>query len=157
MTTIQFYHLRSTSRERAVPKLMEKALESGARVLMMAGQQATLKTLSEAMWTNDANAFIPHGFAREPHANEQPIILTLADENPNQASILCLLDGAAPADFSAYQKILDVFDGNNEADVAAARLRWSHYKEQGHALQYVKQQPGGGWKVEMSVEAKANG
>ena len=153
MTTIQFYHLRSTSRERAVPKLMEKALESGARVVLLAMHQATLKTLSDAMWTNDPNAFIPHGFAREANAEQQPIVLTLTQENPNQASILCLLDGAAPDDFSAYQKILDVFDGNNEDEVAAARLRWSRYKEQGHALQYVKQQPGGGWKIEMSVEA----
>jgi DNA polymerase-3 subunit chi len=153
MTTIQFYHLRSTSRERAVPKLMEKALESGAKVLVLAAHQATLKTISDAMWINDPNAFIPHGFAREGNADQQPILLTLVDENPNQASILCLLDGAAPADFSAYQKILDVFDGNNDEEVAAARIRWSRLKEQGHALQYVKQQPGGGWKIEMSVEA----
>jgi DNA polymerase IIIc chi subunit len=52
-----------------------------------------------------------------------------------------------------YSKLLDVFDGNAEADVAAARTRWAHYKTAGFALQYIKQQPNGGWKVEMTSEA----
>lgn len=148
MTTIQFYHLRSTSWERAVPKLMEKALAGGSRVLVMANQEASLKALSEALWVNDPNSFLPHGTTREPHADQQPIILTLADENPNRADILCVLDGASPASLPEYAKVLDVFDGSDETAVAAARERWTRYKEQGHILQYVKQQQGGGWKIE---------
>jgi DNA polymerase IIIc chi subunit len=51
--------------------------------------------------------------------------------------------------------VLDVFDGSNEDEVASARKRWAAYKAQGLALQYVKQQQGGGWKVEMTSEAAA--
>lgn len=148
MATIQFYHLLSTTRERAVPKLMEKALASKSRVVVMAEREATLKALSEALWVNDPASFLPHGTAREPHAAEQPIILTLADENPNNADILCVLDGVSPASLPGYAKVLDVFDGSDEAAVKEARARWTRYKEAGHKLQYVKQQPGGGWKVE---------
>ncbi len=148
MTIVQFYHLRSTSRERAVPKLMEKALGSGGRVVMMAASDAALRSMSEALWTNDPNSFLPHGSAREANAEQQPILLTLADENPNNADILCVLDGVSPASLAQYSKVLDVFDGGDEAAVAAARQRWARYKEAGHKLQYVQQQPGGGWKVE---------
>lgn len=148
MTTIQFYHLRSTSRERAVPKLMEKALAGGSRVVVMANQESSLKALSEALWVNDPESFLPHGTSREPHADQQPIILTLADENPNNADILCVLDGASPASLPNYAKVLDVFDGGDETAVVEARARWTRYKEAGHKLQYVKQQQGGGWKVE---------
>ncbi len=155
MTIIQFYHLRSTTRERAVPKLMEKALDSGANVVLRAAREATLKSISDALWTNDANAFIPHGRANETDAEFHPIILTLVEENPNQAEILCVLDGVIPAALTGYKKLLDIFDGNDEQEVVAARKRWSHYKAQGLALQYVQQQPGGGWKVEMTVEAAA--
>ena len=73
----------------------------------------------------------------------------------NQADILCVLDGSQPASVAQYNKVLDVFDGSNESDVAAARKRWTSYKAQGFALQYVKQQPGGGWKVEMTSDAAA--
>lgn len=152
MTTIQFYHLLSTTRERAVPKLMEKALHAGSRVVMLAAVPTSLKTMSDALWTNDPASFIPHGLAKEAHAEEQPIVLTTTEENPNHADILCVLDGLSPASFSDYKKVLDVFDGSDETQVEAARTRWSAYKTQGHALQYVKQQPGGSWKIEMSVE-----
>jgi DNA polymerase-3 subunit chi len=155
MTTISFYHLLSTSRERAVPKLMEKALASGAKVVILSSTEAQLKTMSDALWSNDAASFLPHGGARDGHAQEQPIYLTLADENPNGAEILCILDGSTPASLTTYTKVLDVFDGSNEEEVAAARTRWAAYKAQGLALQYVKQQPGGSWKIEMTSAAAA--
>lgn len=155
MTTIQFYHLLSTSRARAVPKLMEKVLASGAKAVMLVNSDGMLKTMSDALWANDPASFLPHGTARDGHAAEQPIYLTLADENPNGAEILCVLDGSLPQSVASYSKLLDVFDGNDEAETAAARTRWAHYKSAGFQLQYIKQQPGGGWKVEMTSGAAA--
>lgn len=155
MTTIQFYHLLSTSRTRAVPKLMEKALASGAKVVMLAGGDAALKEMSAALWRNDPSGFLPHGTRRDGYASEQPIYLTISDENPNGADVLCVLDGSLPESAASYGKLLDVFDGADEAEVSAARTRWTHYKAQGFALQYVKQQKGGGWKVQMTSEAVA--
>jgi DNA polymerase-3 subunit chi len=152
MTTIQFYHLRSTTRERAVPKLMEKALQSGSKVVMIAASDATLSSMSDALWTTDPNSFLPHGTSRDKQAAEHPIVLTLADENPNSAEILCVLDGVSPASLANYAKVLDVFDGSNDDEVQRARARWTQYKEAGHKLQYVKQQQGGGW----AIEAEAN-
>jgi DNA polymerase III subunit chi len=151
-TVIQFYHLLSTSPERAVPKLMEKVLSSGSRAVMIANSDSMLKTMSDALWSNNPSGFLPHGSARDGHASEQPIYLSLVDENPNGADILCILDGSSPASIPTYSKVLDVFDGVNDDAVAAARTRWAHYKAQGFALQYVKQQPSGSWKVEMISE-----
>lgn len=152
-TTVQFYHLLSTSRERAVPKLMEKALSTGSKVLMLCGSDATLKTMSDALWTSNPSGFLPHGSAKEANAEQQPILLALEDSALNHADILCILDGSTPASLPDYAKVLDVFDGSDEAAVAHARQRWSAYKEKGYALQYVKQQPGGGWKIEQEVKA----
>lgn len=145
--TIQFYHLLSTSPERAVPKLMEKALGSGSRVVMRFGNDAQMKTMSDALWGANPAGFLPHGGARDGYADQQPIYLTLADENPNNADILCILDGSTPS-VETYAKVLDVFDGGNDEAVVAARSRWAAYKAAGHKLQYIKQQPGGGWKIE---------
>ena len=154
-TIIQFYHLLSTSPERAVPKLMEKVLSSGSRAVMIASSDSMLKTMSDALWSTNPSGFLPHGSARDGHASEQPIYLSLVDENPNGADILCVLDGSLPTSASSYSKLLDVFDGADDVAVAAARTRWAHYKAQGFALQYVKQQPSGSWKVEMTEEAAA--
>lgn len=154
-TTIQFYHLLSTSRERAVPMLMEKALASGARVVMLFDSDSALKSMSDALWNFNPTGFLPHGPATGEHAADQPIALALTDVNPNGATILCVLDGSSPASLGSYSKVLDVFDGTDETATASARQRWSAYKEQGYSLQYVKQQPGGGWKIENEVKAAA--
>lgn len=148
MTTIQFYHLLSTSRERAVPKLMEKALGSGARVVMLLPEAGALKQMSDALWTANDNGFLPHGTAEDAQAADHPIVLALNETNPNGAGILCVLNGSKVESAGTYEKVLDVFDGADEAAVSAARERWAHYKTQGFTLQYVKQQPGGGWKIE---------
>ena len=152
-TTIQFYHLLSTSRERAVPKLMEKALKAGNRAVMILDSDAALEAMSDAMWSNDPAGFLPHGGPRDGHEAEQPIYLSLTDSNPNGADICCVLDGSLPASVESFSKLLDVFDGTNDDAVAAARQRWAHYKAKGYALQYIKQQPGGGWKMEMESAA----
>lgn len=131
-----------------MPKLMEKALSTGSRVVIIANSDASLKTLSDALWVNDPASFLPHGNARDAQAAEHPIVLTLADVNPNQADILCVLDGVSPESLPNYAKVLDVFDGSIEEEVTAARQRWARYKQAGHKLQYVQQQPGGGWKIE---------
>ena len=47
-------------------------------------------------------------------ASEQPILLTVNDDNPNRASVRFLLDGAAvPADAAAYERIVLLFDGED--------------------------------------------
>lgn len=152
-TTVQFYHLLSTSRERAVPKLMQKALAGGSRVVILLENDHALKAMSDALWANDPASFLPHGGPRDGHADQQPVYLTLAEANPNGADILCVLDGSSPASLSSFTKVLDVFDGTNDAAVTAARARWTQYKTQGYALQYIRQQPGGSWKMEAESPA----
>ena len=80
--TIQFYHLLSTSRERAVPSLMQKVLASGSKAVMILDSDAALKTMSDALWSSDPASFIPHGGARDGNEAEQPIYLSLTDSNP---------------------------------------------------------------------------
>lgn len=147
-TTIQFYHLLSTSPERALPKLMEKALSTGSRVVVLQGDQTKLKSLSDALWLSNPNGFLPHGGPKDKHAAENPIILTAEAVNPNGAEILCILDGSTIEGLDEFSKVLDIFDGADPRAVDAARKRWSTYKDAGYTLQYNKQQPGGGWKSE---------
>ena len=50
------------------------------------------------------------------------MLLTVNDGNPNAASVRFLIDGApVPADAQTYQRIVLVFNGDDEDAVAAAR------------------------------------
>ena len=145
MTEIRFYHLQRTSLEKALPQLLEKVLERGQRAVVMAGSPERVEALNGHLWTYDDRAFLPHGSARDGFAPDQPVWLTDADECPNQAQVLFLTDGAESARLSDFALVVEMFDGNDDAAVTAARGRWTRYKGEGHALTYWRQDDNGRW------------
>ncbi len=146
MTEIGFYHLQRTPLEKALPRLLAKALDAGMRALVVAGSDERVKALDAALWTFDQGSFLPHGTADDGNADQQPVFLTTAEENPNGATLLVCADGVEPAFVDSFQRCLDLFDGTDEAAVEAARERWRRLKEAGHALTYWQQTPQGGWE-----------
>ncbi len=142
MAEIGFYHLRTMPLERALPRILERALAEGHRVVVMAGSAERVEHLDALLWTYDEASFLPHGSARDGQAERQPIWLTDRDENPNRATMLVLVDGASTALLADYARCCDIFDGNDEAAVAAARLRWKSAKAAGHQLVYWEQTEG---------------
>jgi len=139
MAEIGFYHLRTTPLERALPSILERALAGGHRVVVLAGSPERVEHLNDLLWTYNDASFLPHGSARDGQAERQPIWLTAIDENPNRASMLVLVDGAASARLGDYARCCDFFDGNDAAAVTAARARWKAAKEAGHQLVYWEQ------------------
>ncbi|HEY4135057.1 MAG TPA: DNA polymerase III subunit chi [Alphaproteobacteria bacterium] len=146
MTDIGFYHLVATPLEKALPKLLEKVLGSGARAVVMAGSVERVEALNAQLWTYATNGFLPHGSVKDGRPERQPIWLTAKDENPNGATILVLTDGAASDQLADYARCLNVFDGADDAAVAEARARWKLYKDAGHGLTYWQQTESGGWE-----------
>jgi len=146
MAEIGFYHLTTTPLERALPKLLEKAVGSGQHIVVMAGSDERVEALNALLWTYDPASFLPHGSARDGNAAAQPIWLTAKDENPNDAAILVLADGARSARIADYARCLEMFDGNDDAAVQQARIRWKAYLAAGHTLTYWQQNDRGGWE-----------
>ena len=87
----------------------------------------------------------PRALAEDGPAAEQPIYLTTEDENPNGAQVLALVDGVEVASLEAFERVLDLFDGDDADAVQAARRRWKTLKEAGHDLTYWQQTEQGGW------------
>ncbi len=154
MTEIGFYHLTATPLERALPKLLERGLSAGFRILVMAGSSERVEHLDALLWTYDDASFLPHGSRRDGAAKRQPIWLTEADENPNGADMLVLTDGMSSAALARYRRCLDLFDGRDEAALAAARERWRLAKEAGHDRQTGRRPRGRVQKPSVPLSAK---
>lgn len=137
MTDVGFYHLTRTGAERALPQLLNRTLAAGQRAVVRCGSAERVAAMDAALW--ESADFLPHGTAADGDAAIQPIWLTTDDENPNGARFLFLLDGAAGGDLSRYGRVFDLFDGNDEAQVQAARERWRAAKAAGHSLAYWQQ------------------
>jgi DNA polymerase III subunit chi len=151
MTDISFYHLTRQPLPLALPLLLQKALQSGARVLVRAASAERVEQLDEALWTFDPASFLPHGTDRNAHADLQPILLTTRQAPPaNGASILATVDSVFPADADAFARVLYLFDGVNGDELAAARAAWTQLKAAGHSLTYW-QQAERGWEKKASA------
>jgi DNA polymerase-3 subunit chi len=143
MAEVGFYHLLSTPLERALPRLLERALAQGYRVVIRAASPERVDHLNALLWTYDEASFLPHGSARDGYPAAQPIWLTDRDENPNEATMLVLTDGVEAGDLAQFARCADLFDGNDEAVVEAARTRWRRARDAGHTPTYWRQTPAG--------------
>jgi len=146
MTEILFYHLHGQKLEGVLPTLLEKSLERGWRVIVQCASEERIEALDAHLWTYRDDGFLPHGTWRQPDAAAQPVLLTVNDGNPNGSSVRFLIDGAPlPADAAAYQRIVLVFDGDDEDTVAAARAHWADAKIKGFEATYWQPDEQGRW------------
>ncbi len=138
MTDIAFYHLTRSSLEQALPRLLGRVLDQNGRAVVMLGSPERLAALDQALWIVAEPDWLPHGATAD--AELQPIWLTIEDTPaPNGARFLFLADGATTLRVAEYDRVFDLFDGQDDAAVTAARARWRVWKEAGHGLAYWQQ------------------
>jgi len=147
MTEMLFYHLQRQPLERVLPPLIEKSIERGWRVVVETANEERVDALDAHLWTYRDDAFLAHGTYRDNEAALQPVLLTVHGDNPNGANIRFLIDGAGvPADAASYQRVVLMFDGEDDEAVAAARMRWTEAKQQGFAVTYWQCDENGRWE-----------
>jgi len=145
-TDIGFYQLNRSPLERALPRLVERALDGGFRVLIRCGSRPRLDQLNGVLWTYDPGSFLPHGGPDDGNAADQPVYLSDGPDNPNGARLLVLVDGVEAADLDRFERCLDLFDGTDPEALEAARRRWRALKDEGWRLTYWAQTDDGIWQ-----------
>lgn len=143
---VLFYHLQRQPLEKVLPSLLERTIERGWRAVVQSGSQERLEALDVALWTYKDESFLAHGTAKDGFAEEQPVFLTCGDENPNEAGVRFMVDGAEAATFAGYARIVYLFDGHDGEAVARARSQWKSAKAAGCAVTYWQQSDNGRWE-----------
>jgi DNA polymerase-3 subunit chi len=151
MSEIHFYHLQIHPLERALPKLLEKSLERDWHVCLQMRTPDKCAALNDLLWNVGEDGFLPHGTAEDGDVEFQPIYLTTGSENPNGAQIRFFVECAqiAPAlaaSAEPYERIVIMFDGNDENELNDARAQWKALKETGLPMSYLQQTENGGWE-----------
>ncbi len=143
MGEVLFYHLTRSPVEDVLAQLLPRALGQGWRVAVRGADAARLDWLDERLWLGDGEAFLPHGRAGGPHDARQPVLLTTGPA-PNAPQALAIIDGAevAPEEAAGLERLWVLFDGADEAAVAAARALFRRFREAGHPPQYWSEASG---------------
>lgn len=147
MPRIDFYHLQKQTLEDVLPKLLEKALTLKQNVLIKIGNEERVEFLNSLLWTYNDTSFLPHGSKKDGFASQQPIWLTAEDDNPNNAKLLFLTDGAAVnlENLNNFDRVFNIFDGNNQTSLEQARMFWKNLKAAEFDVYYWKQDADGKW------------
>ncbi|KAB2884211.1 MAG: DNA polymerase III subunit chi [Pseudorhodoplanes sp.] len=146
MTEVLFYHLQRKRVEEALPALLERSVARGWRAVVQSSSEERIEALDAYLWTWRDDGFLPHGTHRQPDPDHQPVLLTVQADNPNGASVRFLIDGTPlPDDAAAYERIVVLFDGEDDEAVAGARLCWSDVKAKGFAATYWQPDAQGRW------------
>ena len=147
MTEVLFYHLQDTTLERVLPPLLEKSLERGWRVAVQAGSEERVEALDAHLWTYREDSFLPHGTWHDSDAINQPIVLVMGGGNPNSANVRFIVDSAGlPDDCATYDRVVMVFNGEDDEALGAARAAWSDGKSRGLDLTYWQTDERGKWQ-----------
>ena len=94
---VDFYQLSRDPVERVAALLARKVVEGGGRLLVIARDGAMRDAIAQALWQAPAPAFLANGFAGEPYAERQPILLAAECDDgegaANGANIVLIADG----------------------------------------------------------------
>jgi DNA polymerase III subunit chi len=146
---VWFYHLDRWPLDRALPALLEKSVQRGWKAVVQASSPERVDALDQVLWTYDEASFLAHGTMRDGDAALQPIILTTGIENPNAAAIRFMVDGTdvlSALGAASYERVVLMFDGNDEEERLGARRQWTDLKKAGHSVAYWQQSEDGRWE-----------
>ena len=147
MTEVRFHHLERRRVDQALPGLLELRCEEGRRVVVRASSDEMVAALNERLWTYDDASFLPHGAAGDGDPMTQPIFLTSEAKIPTPRRCWSGFPAPRPAEADdAFDLVVLMFDGRDEAALAQARGEWRRLKDQGRAISYWRESDEGGWE-----------
>ena len=140
---VDFYHLVASPLERVLPRIAEKVVEVGGRLLIVAGDAAQRSAVDRFLWTYAPESFLPHGQAGGEGDARQPVLIADVAAPANGARNLAMVDGVWRDEALRFDRAFHFFDENS---VGAARIAWKALAErEGVERRYWKQDENGRW------------
>lgn len=139
---VDFYQLMRDPVEQVLPRLAERTLAGGGRLLVVAKDPAILERLDETLWTHAPAGFLPHARAGEDDDAAQPILLSQTLNAANGARSVALADGVWRDDALTFERIFHLFDA---AALDAARAAWRTLADRAELERSFWKQEGGKW------------
>lgn len=140
---VDFYHLGAAPIGRVLPRIAERVMTSGARLLVVAEDPAFLEALDRDLWAYAADAFLPHGRAGQGGEAHQPVLLSTTLDPLNAARNVALVDGRWRAEVLDYDRAFHFFD---DESIDAARAAWRSLNDvAGIERRFWRQDEDGRW------------
>lgn len=141
---VDFYHLTRQPLDRVLPRIAERVLEGGGRLLVVAGEEDARARLDELLWSHSPESFLPHGQAGGEDDSRQPVLISGATEAANGARNVALADGVWREEALGFDRAFHFFDDDR---IIEARAAWKTLADrEGVERRYWKQNDAGKWE-----------
>ena len=140
---VDFYHLTRQPLERVLPRIAERVVEGGGRLLIVAAEEKQRVAIDALLW-NPAESFLPHGQAGAGRDALQSVLIASEAVAGNGARNVALADGQWRDEALGFERAFHLFDADRIAD---ARAAWKALAgRDGVERRYWKQNEQGKWE-----------
>ncbi len=138
MTRIKFF-FNVKHKLKKISELSEKAFKKDQRLMVLTPNEEMTLELGFFLWSQPATGFLPNCRADHVLAAETPIVIDSKDAQLTHNDVLINLQSQHPPFFSRFTQLIEIV-GMDEADKAAARTRYSFYRDRGYEIKAVDAQ-----------------
>lgn len=135
MTAVSF-HFNAVDRLQHACRVLRKAATQGIRVFVL-GDRATLEDLDHRLWVFAPTSFVSHHWASVEEADPSDATAVLGErivQFPGRSVLLNLSSAVPEESLPSLDRVIEIVSGE-DADRAAARVRWRTYVARGCTLE----------------------
>lgn len=141
---VNFYHLTVQPLDRVLPRVAERVLADGGRLLIVEPREERRRALDKLLWCYAPDSFLPHGLLGAGDDQIQPVLIAPDVNAANRARNVALVDGEWRDDALDFDRAFHFFD---DEQVREARLAWKTLAgRDGAERRYWKQNDAGRWE-----------
>ena len=140
---VDFWQLSEDPVERVIPLIARRTREAGEKLLVVSTVGEQLEKIDRSLWEMLPDAFLAHGYADQPHAARQPLLLTQECAAPNGARFIAFADGEWRDEALQYERAFLLFDSNR---IGHARECWKALGQVDGVERKYWRQEGGRWR-----------
>lgn len=141
---VDFYHLTRAPIDRVLPRIAERVLAGGERLLIVAEDPGLAERLDLLLWNYSPDSFLPHARAGGGDDAGQPVLIAADVQPANGARHVALVDGAWREEALGFDRAFHFFDEDN---IVAARTAWRSLSgRDGVEPRYWRQDDAGKWE-----------
>lgn len=140
---VDFYHLTRSPLDRVLPRIAERIVADGGRLLVVVRDDAQAAAIDKLLWAYASDSFLPHGVVGAGQDDAQPVLISTCVEPTNAARHVALVDGKWRDEALTFDRAFHFFD---EGAIGEARAAWKVLADrEGVERRYWKQLETGGW------------
>ena len=141
---VDFYHLTRSPLDRVLPRIAERIVGDGGRLLVVVRDGAQAAAVEKLLWSYSPDSFLPHAVAGAGEDAAQPVLIATGVEPSNAARHVALVDGTWRDEALGFDRAFHFFD---EGAIEEARAAWKALADrEGVERRYWKQLETGGWE-----------